>query len=164
MWILTRSAPMGKRGSLSSSSRRSPARKVRFDLPPFATPVEKLKQVEFVAAHPCRHRNFGLAQPDSAHAACGSALMQVACDTVVPAPGVQPLTVVPASPKRSIARGLPAKPLRTTRDSFLRGLTFELRRVRQRNARPALWKMRQPTGRAWHFDVGPRLERGVRLH
>ena len=24
--------------------------------------------------------------------------------------------------------------------------------------------MRQPTLRAWHFDVGPRLERGVRHH
>ena len=24
--------------------------------------------------------------------------------------------------------------------------------------------MRQPTLRAWYFDVGPRLERGVRLH
>ena len=43
-------------------------------------------------------------------------------------------------------------------------LTFELRRDRQRNARPARWKMRQPTLRAWYFDVGPRLERGVRRH
>ena len=43
----------------------------------------------------------------------------------------------------------------------LRGLTFELRRDRQQNARPAWWKMRQPTARAWRFDVGPRLERGV---
>ena len=44
------------------------------------------------------------------------------------------------------------------------GLSFELRQDRQQNARPARWKMRQPTARAWHFDVGPRLERGVRLH
>ena len=44
----------------------------------------------------------------------------------------------------------------------MRGLTFELRRGQQQNARPARWKMRQPTARAWRFDVGPRLERGVR--
>ena len=46
--------------------------------------------------------------------------------------------------------------------SCLWSLTFELRRDRQQNARPAWWKMRQPTAQAWRFDVGPRLERGVR--
>ena len=46
----------------------------------------------------------------------------------------------------------------------LRSLTFELRRDQQQNARPVRWKMRQPTARAWRFDVGPRLERGVRQH
>ena len=52
-----------------------------------------------------------------------------------------------------------------TRNSWtFRGLTFELRRDRQQNARPARWTMRQPTARAWRFDVGPRLERGVRQH
>ena len=41
-------------------------------------------------------------------------------------------------------------------------LTFELRRDQQQNARPAGRKMRTPGLRAWRFDVGPRLERGVR--
>ena len=44
------------------------------------------------------------------------------------------------------------------------GPPFELRRDRQQNVRPARWKMRQPTARAWCFAVGPRLERGVRHH
>ena len=47
---------------------------------------------------------------------------------------------------------------------FVWSLTFELRRDQQQDARPAWWKMREPTARAWRFDVGPRLERGVRPH
>ena len=45
----------------------------------------------------------------------------------------------------------------------LRGLTFELRRDRRRDARPGSVKMyRVPPARAWWLAVGPRLERGVR--
>ena len=50
----------------------------------------------------------------------------------------------------------------STARSLLWCLTFELRRDRQQNTRPARWKMCPPTARAWCFDVGPRLERGVR--
>ena len=45
----------------------------------------------------------------------------------------------------------------------LRGLTFELSRHRQENARAALQKMyTYPAARPWCFAVGARLERGVR--
>ena len=43
-------------------------------------------------------------------------------------------------------------------------LTFELRRDQQQNARPAMRMIACAASRAWRFDVGPRLERGVRQH
>jgi hypothetical protein len=43
-----------------------------------------------------------------------------------------------------------------------RGLTFELRRDRRRDARPDGWMINKARRRAWWLAVGPRLERGVR--
>ena len=48
-------------------------------------------------------------------------------------------------------------------ECVLCGLTFELRWDRQQNARPAMRIIACAASRAWCFDVGPRLERGVRL-
>ena len=49
--------------------------------------------------------------------------------------------------------------------SFMRRLTFELRRDRRQDARPGLAEMyRVPPARAWWPAVGPRLERRVRPH
>ena len=45
---------------------------------------------------------------------------------------------------------------------LLRGLTFELRRDRRRDARPDGWMINKAGRRAWWLAVGPRLERGVR--
>ena len=46
-----------------------------------------------------------------------------------------------------------------------RGLTFEVRRDRRRDARPRPQKMYTvPVAGAWWLAVGPRLDRGVRPH
>ena len=52
----------------------------------------------------------------------------------------------------------------TRRTLSCRGLTFEVRRDRRQDARPARWMIASAASRAWWLAVGPRLERRVRRH